>query len=219
MALWATGKEAGELAGPKGSQVPIRELYWNVSTLSAATLVSYRRPGQRRGSPHQAILPGDVLSGPAARALGRCWAWSRTYVSSRCWPGQVTRPASAVPSPVLVPEPEEAGTIPEPAPGQVRDHSPLQVPSPFEPEAPQRGSSKRYQQASILIGVSSCYRIGPRASAVYYVMLPRAMCSTGQTNPPLRDLSTSVRNRKVWMPQCADRTLRPGTGPPCEPQS
>ncbi|MFL5332057.1 MAG: hypothetical protein ACJ8H8_02525, partial [Geminicoccaceae bacterium] len=47
----------------------------------------------------------------------------------------LARPAAAaMPSPVLVPEHEEASTILEPAPGQVRDHFPWQVPSPFEPE-------------------------------------------------------------------------------------
>jgi hypothetical protein len=34
-----------------------------------ATLVSYRRPGQRRGSPHQAILPGRVESTGLAEDL------------------------------------------------------------------------------------------------------------------------------------------------------
>ena len=53
-------REAEHWMARKGTQVPIRELYWNVGTLSVATLVSYRRPGHRRGSPHQAILPGRV---------------------------------------------------------------------------------------------------------------------------------------------------------------
>ena len=65
--LWATAKEAEHWLARKGPQVPIRELYWNVGTLSVATLVSYRRPGQRRGSPHLAIVPGDV-SLPATTA-------------------------------------------------------------------------------------------------------------------------------------------------------
>ena len=53
-------KEVEHWLARKGPQVPIRELYWNVGTLSVATLVSYRRPGQPRGSPHQAIIPGAV---------------------------------------------------------------------------------------------------------------------------------------------------------------
>ena len=44
----------------KGPQVPIRETYWNVGTLSEAIRVSYRRPGQSRGSPHEAIVPGGM---------------------------------------------------------------------------------------------------------------------------------------------------------------
>ena len=120
----------------KGAQVPIRELYWNVGTLSVATLVSYRRPGQRRGSPHQAIIPGDVrCPATAAQALEPLLGVSGDVriVEMLARPGD--RPAAAA---VLSPEHEEAGTIPEPAPGRVRDHSPWQVPSPFEPEAVRR---------------------------------------------------------------------------------
>ena len=67
--LWATAQEAEHWMARKGAQVPIRELYWNVGTLSVATLVSYRRPGHRRGSPHQAILPGRVESTELAEDL------------------------------------------------------------------------------------------------------------------------------------------------------
>ncbi len=67
--LWATAKEAEHWLARKGPQVPIRDLYWNVGTLSVATLVSYRRPGQRRGSPHQAILPGRIASESLAKGL------------------------------------------------------------------------------------------------------------------------------------------------------
>ena len=67
--LWATAREVEHWMARKGTQVPIRELYWNVGTLSVATLVSYRRPGQRRGSPHQAILPGRVECTEVAKEL------------------------------------------------------------------------------------------------------------------------------------------------------
>jgi hypothetical protein len=58
--LWATAKEVEHWLARKGPHIPIRNLYWNVGTLSVATLVSYRRSGQRRGSPQQALLPGRV---------------------------------------------------------------------------------------------------------------------------------------------------------------
>jgi hypothetical protein len=67
--LWATSEEARNWLRRKGGHVPIRDLYWNVTTLSVATLVSYRRPGQRRGSPHQAVLPGRVASTGRAEDL------------------------------------------------------------------------------------------------------------------------------------------------------
>ena len=67
--LWATAKEVEHWLARKGPHIPIRELYWNVGTFSAATLVSYRRPGHRRGSPHQAMLPGRVYATPMADAL------------------------------------------------------------------------------------------------------------------------------------------------------
>jgi hypothetical protein len=38
-----------------------------VSTLSSATEVTYRLPGQSRGSPHKAIIPGKVADPDAAR--------------------------------------------------------------------------------------------------------------------------------------------------------
>jgi hypothetical protein len=137
--LWATNEEARMWLRRKGGHIPLRVSYWNLTTLSVATLVSYRRPGQRRGSPHQAILPGDVrCPATAARALEPLLGVVEDVriVEMLARPG--ARPAAAaVPSPVLVPEHEEAGTIPEPAPGQVRDHFPWQVPS-VEPEAVQR---------------------------------------------------------------------------------
>ena len=64
--LWATGNEVDLWRRRKGSQFPIEYSYWKVTTLSAATLMSYRRPGQRRGSPHQAIIPGGVYCPNAA---------------------------------------------------------------------------------------------------------------------------------------------------------
>jgi hypothetical protein len=108
----------------------------HVSPFSVATLVSYRRPGQRRGSPHQAIIPGDVrCPATAALALEPLLGVSGDVrvVEMLARPGD--RPAAAA---VLSPGDEEAGTIPEPAPGQVRGPSPWQVPSPFGPEAVRR---------------------------------------------------------------------------------
>ena len=55
--LWATAREADNWKARKGTHLPIRVSIWNVSTLSAATVVSYRLPGQTRGSPHKAIIP------------------------------------------------------------------------------------------------------------------------------------------------------------------
>lgn len=67
--LWPTAKAAEHYRGRhqgKGPRSPIESPYWQMGTLSAATLVSYRRPGQGRGSPHQAVLPGRVDSPSAA---------------------------------------------------------------------------------------------------------------------------------------------------------
>jgi hypothetical protein len=61
--LWPTPRAAEcyrSRHGAKGTRSPIENPYWEVSTLSAATLVAYRRPGQERGSPHRAVLPGRV---------------------------------------------------------------------------------------------------------------------------------------------------------------
>ena len=58
--LWATAQDCKDWHRRKGGQVPIRVLYWNLPPLSEATLVSYRRPGHLRGSPHQALLPGRI---------------------------------------------------------------------------------------------------------------------------------------------------------------
>ena len=55
--LWATGRDVENWTARKGTHLPYRYSYWNVSTLSAATEVTYRLPGQCRGSPHRAIIP------------------------------------------------------------------------------------------------------------------------------------------------------------------
>lgn len=61
--LWATARAVDQWrvreAG-KGTRTPIEDSYWETCTLSEATVVTYRRPGQSRGSPHRAILPGVV---------------------------------------------------------------------------------------------------------------------------------------------------------------
>ena len=57
--LWATARGRA-LDGPKGYPGSYKRTLLELGTLSVATLVSYRRPGHRRGSPHQAILPGRV---------------------------------------------------------------------------------------------------------------------------------------------------------------
>ena len=67
--LWATAERPGTGCGRKGAQVPIRVSIWNVSTLSAATVVSYRLPGQTRGSPHKAIVPGKGHTAEQAAEL------------------------------------------------------------------------------------------------------------------------------------------------------
>ena len=67
--LWATAQDCKDWHRRKGGQVPIRVLYWNLPPLSEATLVSYRRPGHRRGSPHQALLPGRIACTEPAREL------------------------------------------------------------------------------------------------------------------------------------------------------
>ena len=53
----------------KGTDFPIESPYWGFSTLSEATVVSYRRPGQTRGSPQRAVLPGRVEDPAAAEAV------------------------------------------------------------------------------------------------------------------------------------------------------
>ena len=86
----------------KGTQVPIRELYWNVGTLSVATLVSYRRPGHRRGSPHQAILPGRVECTELAEELLAAVVGEVEQVRIL---ELIVRPGVFLPPPDVIPEP------------------------------------------------------------------------------------------------------------------
>jgi hypothetical protein len=65
--LWQSANEADLWRRRKGSQFPIEYYYWKLTTLSAFTHVTYRRPGQGRGSPHRAIIPGDVYCPDAAQ--------------------------------------------------------------------------------------------------------------------------------------------------------
>jgi hypothetical protein len=67
--LWATEREFKDWQRRKGVQVPIRDNYWNLHPLSEATLVSYRRAGQSRGSPHTAIVPAGMAPAAALEAL------------------------------------------------------------------------------------------------------------------------------------------------------
>jgi hypothetical protein len=52
----------------KGVTNPNKKSYWETLHLSEATVVEYRRPGQSRGSPHRAVLPGRVEDAAAATA-------------------------------------------------------------------------------------------------------------------------------------------------------
>ena len=104
--LWATPREAEHWMARKGTQVPIRVLYWNVGTLSVATLVSYRRPGHRRGSPHQAILPGRVEStemaeGMLAAVIGEVEQVRILEVIARA--GVFAAPPDVLPEPIVIP--------------------------------------------------------------------------------------------------------------------
>jgi hypothetical protein len=65
--LWAKAERARNSFRGKGGENPIRYSYWENTTLFAATEVTYRLPGQARGSPHKAIIPGKVTDPDAAR--------------------------------------------------------------------------------------------------------------------------------------------------------
>ncbi len=69
-AVWGTAEAAKhhlKRGDKKGGQNPIESLYWEMAPLStSATLVEYRRPGQR-GSPHRAWLAGTFMCREAAR--------------------------------------------------------------------------------------------------------------------------------------------------------
>jgi hypothetical protein len=104
--LWATSEEARSWLRRKGGHVPLRESYWKATTLSVATLVSYRRPGQRRGSPHQAILPGRVESKGMAEDLlatvvGGVEQVSVLQVIARA--GVFEAPPGVLPEPLVIP--------------------------------------------------------------------------------------------------------------------
>lgn len=104
--LWATAKEAEHWLARKGPQVPIRELYWKVGTLSVATLVSYRRPGQRRGSPQQAMLPGRFDGTLIAEALlaGVVGEVEQVRIlNAVARPGIVEETPGVLPEPLVIP--------------------------------------------------------------------------------------------------------------------
>ena len=87
-------------------RTPMESSYWGVSTLSEATLVAYRRPGQRRGSPHRDVLPGRVDSPGLAEDLlaavvGEVEQVRLLDVVLR--PGVVEAPPDALPGPIVVP--------------------------------------------------------------------------------------------------------------------
>jgi hypothetical protein len=137
--LWATANEVDHWRKRKGSQVPIRVSYWNVATLSVATLVSYRRPGQRRGSPHRAIIPGDVYC-PDTAALDLAPLLGAVedvrLVETLHRPMDPPAPVTTLPA-VPSPELDEADTLREPAPEPVQGHprcQEVEVPPPLEPE-------------------------------------------------------------------------------------
>ena len=68
--------------------------------------MSYRRPGQRRGSPHQAILPGRIESESLAESLlatvvGEVEQVSVVQVFARA--GVFEAPPGGVPEPLVIP--------------------------------------------------------------------------------------------------------------------
>jgi hypothetical protein len=70
--LWADARAVANWLAygrRKGTETLIVISYWGFSTLSEATVVSYRRPGQTRGSPQRAVLPGRVEDAAAAEAV------------------------------------------------------------------------------------------------------------------------------------------------------
>ena len=65
--LWAGEQAVKDWQRLKGVNFSIRDSYWKIHPLSSATEVTYRLPGQSRGSPHKAIIPGKVADPDAAR--------------------------------------------------------------------------------------------------------------------------------------------------------
>ena len=124
--LWGTANQVDLWRKRKGGQVPIEYSYWKVTTLSAVTRVRYRRPGEKRGDWHQALIPGDVYCPDAARLdlepiVGPLAALEIEAVLLRPESGQ----GRAAPPPATLP-PErdvaEGCTEPPPEPTNVHDH-------------------------------------------------------------------------------------------------
>ena len=77
-----------------------------------ATRITYRRPGQARGSPHQAIIPGDVRDPAAAAAalaplLGEVLDVRIVKTLQRPTAGVIEDHGE--PPPLVIPLPQEAG--------------------------------------------------------------------------------------------------------------
>ena len=125
--LWATAKEVERWWARKGPHVPIESYYWYVGTLSRATQITYRRPGQARGSPHQAIIPGDVRDPAAAAAalaplLGEVLDVRIVKTLQRPTAGVIEDHGE--PPPLVIPLPQEAGPAALPAPPLVQGGHP-----------------------------------------------------------------------------------------------
>jgi hypothetical protein len=129
--LWKTAKEVDHWRLRKGTRFPIEYTDWKLGTLSALTVVAYRRPGQTRGSPHRAIIPGDVFCTDAAKldleVAGFGEVTAVQIVGTRRRPGNHPPREAAPPKEKPQPAPHADCWCAEPQPGDeptetVHDH-------------------------------------------------------------------------------------------------
>ena len=112
--VWGTARAADcwlQRQGGKGTQNPIESIHWEVRTLfAAATLVEYRRPGQR-GSAHRAWLAGTFMCREAARRALLKAGFGDLSINRIV---ETWRPPNEQPSTAPRPEPDSAAATARP---------------------------------------------------------------------------------------------------------
>jgi hypothetical protein len=123
--LWPSAKVVDHWRARHGGRGAMEDGYWGAVSQANATRVGYRRPGQTRGSLHQALIPGDVHGPEAARlaleaVVGEMAAVEVVETLHR--PADRPGPASLPRSSSRPLEQDEAEITVDPAPTPVVDH-------------------------------------------------------------------------------------------------